>query len=72
MLRSNLARLTVSGYGPDDETRRANMLAAAWHNHGIMVIRTDDPHLTWPEREFVRQLGAKRYGKRRSRNGETA
>jgi hypothetical protein len=35
---------------------------AGWRRHGILVIAEQDPPLTWPERELVRQLGAKLYG----------
>lgn len=36
-----------------------------WLEKGVLVIAEDDDRLTWPERELVRQLGAKLYGKRR-------
>ena len=36
-----------------------------WQEHGILVVSDADPRLTWPERELVRQLGAKLYGRRR-------
>jgi hypothetical protein len=35
-----------------------------WRKHGILVVAEQDPRLTWPERELVRQLGAKLYGQR--------
>lgn len=35
---------------------------AGWQRHGILVISAEDDRLTWPERELVRQLGAKLYG----------
>lgn len=35
-----------------------------WMERGVLVIAEDDDRLTWPERELVRQLGAKLYGKR--------
>ena len=34
------------------------------HQHGILVIAEQDPRLSWPERELVRQLGTKLYGRR--------
>ena len=37
---------------------------AGWRRHGILVIAEQDPRLTWPERELIRQLGAKLYGGR--------
>ncbi len=30
--------------------------------HGILVIAEQDPRLSWPEREVIRQLGCKVYG----------
>jgi hypothetical protein len=35
-----------------------------WHEHGLLAVSLDDDRLTWPERELVRQLGDKLYGKR--------
>jgi hypothetical protein len=35
-----------------------------WHDQNILVISFNDPRLTWPERELVRQLGEKLYGRR--------
>jgi len=35
-----------------------------WREQGVLVIAEDDRRLTWPERELVKQLGAKLYGKR--------
>jgi hypothetical protein len=35
-----------------------------WKDLGVLVIAESDPRLTWPERELVRQLGAKLYGDR--------
>jgi hypothetical protein len=37
---------------------------AGWREHGILVIKEDDARLNWPERELVKQLGAKLYGRR--------
>jgi hypothetical protein len=35
-----------------------------WHDQNILVVSPDDHRLTWPERELVRQIGEKLYGKR--------
>jgi hypothetical protein len=35
-----------------------------WREQGVLVIAEDDQRLTWPERELVKQLGSKLYGKR--------
>ncbi len=42
-----------------DEVKRAG-----WQDQGVLVIAEDDPRLSWPERELIRQLGAKLYGPR--------
>ena len=39
-----------------------------WREHGILVVKADDPDLTWPERELVKQLGRKLFGERRETN----
>jgi hypothetical protein len=57
-LRSYLGRHQTEPVDPEMEKR------AGWHNHGILVVAEQDPRLTWPERELVRQLGAKLYGRR--------
>ena len=35
-----------------------------WREQGLRAVPVDDERLTWPERELVRQLGDKLYGKR--------
>lgn len=35
-----------------------------WRDRNTLVVSSDDQRLTWPERELVRQLGEKLYGKR--------
>jgi len=37
----------------------------------VLAVALDDDRLTWPERELVRQLGEKLYGKR-PQDGEAA
>ena len=34
-----------------------------WHEQQMLAVSLDDNRLTWPERELVRQLGEKLYGK---------
>ena len=50
------------GYGGDrrgaDEVKRDG-----WRETGLLAVSIDDDRLTWPERELVRQLGEKLYGK---------
>ena len=36
-----------------------------WLERGLMAVSIDDQRLTWLERELVRQLGEKLYGKRK-------
>ena len=35
-----------------------------WKEQGVLAVSLDDHRLTWPERELVRQLGERLYGKR--------
>lgn len=35
-----------------------------WKEQGILVIAENDRRLTWPERELVKQLGSRLYGRR--------
>ena len=52
------------GYGgdrrPPDDVKRDG-----WQDLGLLAVSIDDPRLNWPERELVKQLGEKLYGKRR-------
>ena len=57
-LRSHLGRLQATPIDAEADKR------AGWRRYGILVIAEQDPRLTWPERELVRQLGAKLYGGR--------
>ncbi len=36
-----------------------------WREQGVLAVSIEDDRLTWPERELVRRLGEKLYGKRR-------
>ncbi len=58
------------GYGgdrrPPEEIKRVG-----WREQGLLPVSVDDDRLTWPEREFVKQLGEKLYGgKRQPREAE--
>ena len=52
------------GYGGErrsaDEGKRDG-----WREQGLLAVSVEDDRLTWPERELVKQLGEKLYGKRR-------
>jgi len=60
-------RFTPPGYGgrrrdPDEVKRNG------WNEQGLLAVSVDDKRLTWPERELVRQLGERLYGKREERD----
>jgi hypothetical protein len=61
--RSPLARLQRRPVDVEAEKRNG------WREHGILVVAEHDARLTWPERELVRQLGAKLYGRRKEEHG---
>ena len=56
-------RFMPKGYGGErrgpDQVKREG-----WQEQGVLAVAVDDARLTWPERELVRQLGDKLYGKR--------
>ena len=58
----NGMRFTPKGYGG---TRRDpdQVMYDGWHEQRLLAVWLDDPRLTWPERELVRQLGERLYGK---------
>lgn len=49
------------GYGGErrstDDVKRDG-----WRETGVLAVSAEDPRLSWPERELVRQLGEKLYG----------
>lgn len=36
-----------------------------WQEQGMLAVSVEDDRLTWPEKELIRQLGEKLYGKRK-------
>jgi hypothetical protein len=54
------------GYGG---TRREpeEIKREGWREQGVLVIDENDHRLTWPDREFIRQLGEKLYGGRKQK-----
>jgi hypothetical protein len=36
-----------------------------WREQRLLAVSIDDQRLSWPEREFIRQIGEKLYGKKR-------
>jgi hypothetical protein len=57
-LRSHLGRHQPKRIDAEADRR------AGRREHGILVVAAQDPRLSWPERELIRQLGVKRYGER--------
>ena len=56
-------RFTPHGYGGarrDPEQVKRD----GWREQGVLAVSVDDDRLTWPERELVRRLGERLYGKR--------
>jgi hypothetical protein len=41
-----------------------------WREQGVLVIDANDERLTWPDREFVRQIGEKLYGRKPQKGGK--
>jgi hypothetical protein len=51
------------GYG--GERRSADQVKKdGWREQGVLAVGVDDERLSWSERELVRQLGERLYGKR--------
>jgi hypothetical protein len=51
------------GYGGQRRTPE-QVKREGWREQGLLAL--DDERLTWPERELVRQLGERLYGRSRS------
>jgi hypothetical protein len=51
------------GYGG---TRRApeQVKREGWREQGLLVVDANDPRLSWPDREMIRQLGDRLYGRK--------
>jgi hypothetical protein len=52
------------GYGGERRSPE-QVKREGWRELGLLVVSPEDERLGWPERELVRQLGEKLYGKRR-------
>jgi len=50
------------GYG-EERCSTEHLKRDGWIEQNILVVSPDDHRLTWPEREFIRQIGEKLYGK---------
>lgn len=56
-------RFHPKGFGgkrPDPEAVKRE----GWQGMGVLAVSVDDARLDWPEREVVRQIGNRLYGKR--------
>ena len=53
-----------TAHGPFPANVRVEGDSIVVNNERIKVVAERDPRLTWPERELVRQLGARLYGPR--------
>jgi hypothetical protein len=61
-LRSHLGRHQPKRIDREAEER------TGWREHGIVVVAKQDPRLSWPERELIRQRGVKLH-RERSKGG---
>ena len=55
-------RFTPKGYGGNRRDPE-QVKRDGWQEQHMLAVSLDDHRLTWPERELVRQLGEKLYGK---------
>ena len=51
------------GYGGERRSPE-DIKRDGWVEQGLLAVNVEDRRLTWPERELVRQLGEKLYGRR--------
>ena len=49
---------------PTSEEDLERLRRAAWRQEGVLNVYQSDGRLTWPERELIRALGARLYGRR--------
>ena len=56
-------RYTPKGYGGQRRDPQ-QVKRDGWQDQGVLAVSLDDDRLTWLERELVRQLGERLYGKR--------
>lgn len=55
-------RWSPRGLAADRPTSEV-MKREGWRELGVLAVSVQDERLTWPERELIRQLGEKLYGK---------
>jgi len=59
-------RWILKGYG-GRRTAPEDIKRDGWRDQNILVVNADDNRLTWPEREFIRQIGDKLYGRQETK-----
>ena len=57
-IRSQLAALVPIKIDAEEVKRRG------WIEQGILVISVNDPDLHWTEKESIKQIGERKYGRR--------
>ena len=57
-------RWTPRGYG-GERCPPEKIKQEGWREMGLLAVSVDDQRLSWPEREFIRQIAEKLYGKKR-------
>ena len=55
-------RWAPRGFGGDRPSTE-HIKRQGWQAQRVLVIDANDERLTWPERELIRQLGERLYGK---------
>jgi hypothetical protein len=61
-------RWAPRGFG-GDRTAPEQVKRDGWQVQGVLVVDADDERLTWPERQLIRQLGDRLYGRAGNRQG---
>ena len=51
------------GYGGERRSPES-VKREGWREQGLLAVTLDDQRLTWVERELIKQLGDKLYGRR--------
>jgi hypothetical protein len=59
-------RWTPKGYG-GQRAAPEHIKREGWREQNILVVEADDQRLTAPERQVIRQIGEKLYGKREAK-----
>ena len=59
--------MDARGYGGERRPPE-KVKAEGWREQGLLAVSVDDQRLSWPERELIRQIGEKLYGRRSEAN----